>query len=127
MATTARNSIELYIHGDYEPDVDCVDGCLEERHLGERDHAAWQLAVQLWFAQNARAWNTVGLPELRICVAPTRFRVADVAILDRNAPYEQVVTHPPLAVFEILSPEDRLSRVRARLTDYAAMEIPKYS
>ncbi len=43
-------------------------------------------------------------------------------MLDRNAPYEHVPTTPS-GVFEVLSPEDRLSRVRERLADYAAMGV----
>ena len=56
-------------------------------------------------------------------VAPNRFRVPDITILDRNLPIEQIVTHPPLAVFEILSPEDTMMRTLVRLADYEAMGI----
>jgi len=63
------------------------------------------------------------LPELRIRVAPTRYRVPDVTLLDRTQPTEKIVTHPPLAVFEILSPEDRLQRLKRKLEDYRAMGI----
>lgn len=31
--------------------------------------------------------------------------------------------HPPLAVFEVLSPEDRLSRFLRKLNDYADMGV----
>ena len=119
--------VELYLqgHGDYEADVDYVDDHVEERHLGTRDHSKWQQAVQHWFLMHTHEWNTIGLPELRIRIGPRRYRVADVAILDRDAPDEQVPSHPPLAIFEILSPEDRLSRVRVRLADYAAMGVPE--
>ena len=123
MLAAAKIPVAVYLQAEYEPDVDYLDGSLEERNVGERDHAAWQLAVQLWFAQHAREWNTIGLPELRIQVSATRYRVADVAILDRDAPYEQIPKTPPLAVFEVLSPEDRLSRVRERLADYEAMGV----
>jgi Uma2 family endonuclease len=123
MITASDVPVAVYLQGEYRPDVDYLDGVLEKRNVGERDHAAWQLAVQLWFAQHAREWNTVGLPELRLQVSATRYRVADVAVLDRSAPYEQVPTTPPLAVFEVLSPEDRLSRVRERLADYSAMGV----
>ena len=38
---------------------------------------------------------------------------------------EQIITHPPLAVFEVLSPEDRLQRMKRKLEDYRAMGIPE--
>lgn len=42
-----------------------------------------------------------------------------------NRPVEQVVTTPPLAVFEILSPEDSVTRLRRKLDDYAGMGIER--
>lgn len=55
----------------------------------------------------------------------TRFRVPDVTVLDRAQPVEQIVTHAPLAVFEVLSPEDTVQRLNRKLADYAAMGIPQ--
>lgn len=54
---------------------------------------------------------------------PENFRVPDVTILSRSAPREQIVTHPPLAVFEILSPEDTMMRTLEKLADYEHMGI----
>jgi Uma2 family endonuclease len=56
-------------------------------------------------------------------VARNRFRVPDVTVLDRNLPIEQIITHPPIAVFEILSPEDLLNRMITKLADYEHMGI----
>jgi Uma2 family endonuclease len=123
MATTTHISIEHYLQGDYEVDVDYVDGVLEERFLGENDHSKWQLAIQLWFSLNAERWNILVRPELRVRTGATRFRVADVTILDADRPQESIPTYPPLAVFEVLSPEDRVSRVKKRLADFATMGV----
>ena len=40
-------------------------------------------------------------------------------------PVEQVPTHPPLAIIEVLSPEDRVSRYQQRLDDYRRMGVKK--
>jgi Uma2 family endonuclease len=48
-------------------------------------------------------------------------RVGDV--LDRDRPIEQIITHPPLAVFEVLSPEDSLQRLKPQAGDYRTMGI----
>jgi Uma2 family endonuclease len=96
-----------------------------ERPLGENDHSAWQEAICFWFRQHARKWNVRVRPELRIQVAATRFRVPDVAVLDRGQPTEQIVTRPPLAVFEVLPPEDSLQRLKRKLEDYRTMGIPE--
>jgi Uma2 family endonuclease len=41
----------------------------------------------------------------------------------RNQPGQRVLTDPPLAVIEILSPEDRVLRYNERLADYRRMGI----
>ena len=121
--STATMSVETYLKSAFEPDADFVDGTIEERPVGEDDHSAWQQAILLWFAQHAEAWRVRVRPELRVQVLPTRFRVPDVAILDALRPREPIATFPPLAIFEVLSPEDTVRRVRTRLSEYAAMGV----
>jgi Uma2 family endonuclease len=119
-----RIPVEVYLHcSDWEPDAEFVDGEIEERPMGEYNHAAWQAAIQKWFWRHEGEWNVRVLAELRVQVAPSRFRVPDVTVLDRAQPIEQVVTHPPVAVFEVLSPEDRYARFTRKLKDYEAMGI----
>jgi Uma2 family endonuclease len=125
MATTTHIPIEVYLRSSYEPDAEYVDGVIEERAVGEYDHAAWQEAICYWFRQHGHDWNVRVKPELRIQVAPTRFRVPDVTVLDRVQSIEQIVTHPPVAVFEILSPEDTMQRLKRKLEDYRIMGIPE--
>jgi hypothetical protein len=38
-------SVEEYLSTSYRPDCDYVDGLVEERNLGEYDHAAVQSAL----------------------------------------------------------------------------------
>ncbi len=127
MATTIYMPIEAYLRGDYEfeADVDYVDDHIEERNLGTDGHSRWQLALQRWFMLNEEAWNVLVRPELRIKTAARRYRIADVAILDADQHREEVPTHPPLIVFEVLSPDDRLSRAKVRLADFASMGVPE--
>jgi Uma2 family endonuclease len=123
MATTTHVPVEVYLRSSYEPDAEYVDGKIEERPMGEFDHASWQDAILAWFRQHKNEWGIRALPELRVKVAATRYRVPDVTVLERNQPVEQIITRPPLAVFEILSPEDTLQRLKRRLEDYRAMGI----
>lgn len=126
MAATAqvtRVPVEVYLKSSYEPDAEYVDGVIEERSMGEYDHSSWQHAVELWFAQHAREWEIRVRPELRVQVGARSFRVPDVTILDRSLPVEQVITYPPIAVFEVLSPEDTVSRMMAKLDEYEKMGI----
>jgi Uma2 family endonuclease len=123
MATTTHIPVEVYLRSSYEPDAEYVDGKIEERAAAEFDHASWQLAIQVLFWQHEKQWGIRVLPALRVRVAETRYRVPDVTVLDRSRPIEQIITHPPLAVFEVLSPEDSLQRLKRKLEDYKTMGI----
>ena len=96
---------------------------LEERNLGELEHASVADEILAWLRQHRYAWGIRSVSEIRIQVSPTRFRVADVAILSISAPIEQIIQTPPVAVIEILSPEDRFSRYTERLEDYRRMGV----
>lgn len=122
-ATTSQLSVQDYLKMTCDPDCEFVEGVVEERPVGERDHAAWQDAIQACFRDHKREWNIMVYPELRVQVAPHRFRVPDVTVLSREAPREQIITHAPLAVFEILSPEDSMTRMLEKLADYERMGI----
>jgi Uma2 family endonuclease len=126
MAATAQVMhvpLEVYLASSFEPDAEYVNGVIEERPMGEFDHSSWQHAIELWFAQRAKEWGIRVRPELRIQVSRGNFRVPDVTVLDRNLAIEQVITHPPLAVFEVLSPEDTVTRMMTKLDDYERMGI----
>ncbi len=116
-------SVQEYLKADFEPDADFVDGLIEERPLGEYDHSTWQDALQAWFRAHYPEWRLRARPALRIRVSPTRYRVPDVAVTAIDQPIEQVLVTPPVAVFEVLSPEDTLRRMVVKLQDYERMGI----
>jgi Uma2 family endonuclease len=120
---TLQTSLSDYLRTSFHPDCDFVDGEVQERNLGEFDHAAVQAFLTSWFYQHRHDWALQVLPEMRIRVSERRVRIADVCLVSRGQPVEQVLTRPPLAVVEILSPEDRISRYNERLTDYRQMGI----
>ncbi len=125
MATATRPPVTVteYLHSSYSPDCDYVDGELQERNAGELDHAEVPAALAIWFGSHDKEWNIRTVVELRMRVGPTRFRIADVCLISRDAPVEQVPQHPPIAVIEVLSPEDRVSRYQERLDDYRKMGV----
>ena len=112
-----------YLASSFESDMDFVDGHLEERNVGEIEHANWQRALMAWFLVDRGFPALIALPEVRIKVSEMRYRVPDIAVFARM-PAGAVVMEPPLAVFEILSPEDRYSRLKERFRDYHRMGIP---
>ena len=116
-------SLDLYLKSSFEPDAEYVDGVIEERPVGEYDHANWQAAILEFFRRQRIGWKIRAIAELRVQVSKNRYRVPDVTILDRNLPVEQIVKHAPIAVFEVLSPEDSIDRMRTKLADYERMGI----
>ena len=62
-------------------------------------------------------------PELRVQVDSSCYLIPDVTLLDRTLPVEPIATHPPIAVFEILSPGDSLRRVMKKGERYEKMGI----
>ncbi len=117
-------SVQEYLHADYEPDLDYVDGRLEDRHVGEHDHGYIQALLTTIFTNNRRDWGVHTVTDVRVQVAPTRFRVPDVSVLRAGDPRSPVLRQPPFIAIEILSPEDRLSRFTEKLDDYVAFGVP---
>src|SRR2546429_6139625 len=80
MASTTLISVNDYLKTSYRPDCDFVDGRIEERNAGAHDHAALQAALILWFGQHQQEWNIEVLPEQRIQISATRFRIPDICL-----------------------------------------------
>lgn len=123
MATTIQFPLQQYLATSYRPDCDYVDGELEERNLGEREHARLQTALILWLGPRVKAWGLEVLTEQRVQVSAARVRIPDICLVALDLPYERVITEPPVAIVEILSPEDRVVRYNERLEDYRRMGV----
>jgi Uma2 family endonuclease len=116
-------SVEEYLSTSYRPDCDYVNGQIEERNLGERTHGRLQARLAGYFIAHQSAWGGFVMTELRIRVKPDRVRIPDVCVT-LGDPGEEVLTKPPFLCIEILSPEDRMSRVRLRIQDFLDMGVP---
>ena len=78
----------------HKPDVEYVDGELEERNVGEFDHNMIQRAALFWFYLHEKEWGIRAIQKRR-----TR-------------------TRPQLIAIEVLSPEDRHYRVAEKIKNY---------
>src|SRR6185437_791017 len=76
-----------------------------------------------FFARTRKPFRVRTVVEVRLQVAPRRFRIPDVCCF-RKRLEGRIITEPPVLCIEILSPEDRFSRVEARIADYLAMGVP---
>lgn len=118
MGTATLVSVSEYLSTDYSPDCDYVDGEVLERNVGEKDHGRLQaLLIGLLLRLEKRLGIWVVL-EQRVQVSPTRYRVPDICVIAGPEPQEQIFTQPPFLCVEILSPEDRMSRMQEKIDDY---------
>jgi Uma2 family endonuclease len=118
-------TVDEYLHTSYEPDADYVDGEIEERNMGEMDHADLQSILVTLFRNHQKAWSVKAFTELRVQVAAARFRVPDITVLPADSPRSPVIVTAPLLCIEILSPEDRYLRSVKKYEDYLAMGVPE--
>jgi Uma2 family endonuclease len=123
MPVTEQITVEEYLSTDYSPDCDFVDGVLEERNVGEKDHSKLQIALGAWFHNRRKALGITAFSEQRVQVSPTRYRLPDLCVTI-GEPDEQIFTTPPFLCIEILSPEDQMGRVLARIADYLNFGVP---
>lgn len=123
MAATTKIPVEEYLHTSYQPDVEYIDGEIQERNVGEIEHARLIAAAMRWFQQREREWSIEVLPDVRMQVSATRFRVPDICVCSAASSDRRIVTTPPLLFVEVLSPEDRIDRYHQRIADYRQMGI----
>ncbi len=123
MGTITKIPVEEYLHTAYRPDVEYVDGEIQERNVGEIEHSEMIAAVLKWFFRHEDDWQVRVLPDVRVQVAPTRFRLPDICMCSASNADRKIVTTPPLLVVEVLSPEDRIDRYHQRIDDYCQMGI----
>jgi Uma2 family endonuclease len=124
MAVGTLVSVEEYLKTSYRPDCDYVDGEVQERSLGERKHSGTQGMIIFYLLTRYPRLRWRVLPEQRVQVKPTRFRVPDVCIVGEDAPKEEIIRTPPILCIEILSPEDTVNKLMERVKDYFNMGVP---
>ena len=61
--------------------------------------------------------------EQRIRIGPRKYRIPDVCVYKEPAPRDRIFSTAPFIVIEILSPEDRMTRVRKKIDEYLAFGV----
>jgi len=116
-------TVREYLRTTWSPDREFVDGRIEERNLGEKEHSILQRYLTVLFVINRAAWKVEVFPELRTQTQSRRFRVPDVLVTRSGDSFERYITRPPLIAIEILSPEDTLSAMKAKCSEYRAFGV----
>ncbi|HEY1254855.1 MAG TPA: Uma2 family endonuclease [Terracidiphilus sp.] len=116
-------TVQEYLATSWRPDREFVEGRIEERNLGEKDHSIIQRYLTVLFAIKRDEWSAEVFPELRTQIAARNFRVPDVLVVRKGDSFERYITHPPLIAIEILSPEDKLTAFQKKSAQYSHFGI----
>ena len=122
-------TVREYLRTSWSPDREFVDGRIEERNLGEKEHSILQTylnSLSLHIEEHRlgnKGFCRVADPQTR----NTRFRVPDVLVVRAGEKFERYVTQPPLIAIEILSPEDRLTAMQEKAAEYRLFESTSIS
>jgi Uma2 family endonuclease len=111
-------TVEEYLRTGWSPDRELVDGRIEERNLGEKEHSILQGYLTFLFISKRAEWGIEVFPELRTQTKATNFRVPDVLVMRAEDKFERYVKKAPLIAIEILSPEDTLAAMERKSAEY---------
>lgn len=117
-------SVEEYLHTSYRPDRDYVDGRVEDRNVGEWEHAAVQKMLMSIFLTHEESWGVSIIQECRLQIAQHRFRVPDTMVLRADQQVRRILHDAPLICIEVISPQDTWKRLIGVLTDYLTLGVP---
>jgi Uma2 family endonuclease len=92
--------------------------------VGEVDHSDLQSEIVYQLRPRRRESGVWAAVEQRVQVSPTKFRVPDVCVVLGGKPKEKILHTPPFVCIEVLSPEDRLSRVQRKMDDFLKFGVP---
>jgi Uma2 family endonuclease len=123
MTTATQISLEQYLRTPFEPDAEYVRGEVQERNMGEYEHNTVQWAILSWFRQHDKTWQTRTIQEQRTRLTSGNVRLPDVSVWRRDVPIQPVFNQPQLIAVEVLSPEDRHSRVQEKIDDYCNFQV----
>ncbi len=123
MPSATLISVNEYLATSFRPDCDYVDGEIQERNLGEWPHSRTQGRLFAFLFQREAQWDIRVVPEQRVQVSPTRFRIPDICVVLASDPTEPIVRRAPFLCVEVLSKEDTVSRLNERLLDYFQMGV----
>ena len=125
MATKTLITPEEYLRTSFDgPDCEYIDGEIVERNGGESPHSKIQARLVEIVYELRKAKPVYALPELRLKLSETRYRIPDISIFAGQEPAENVPSSPPLIVVEVVSRDDRYTKILEKLEDYHAWGVP---
>jgi Uma2 family endonuclease len=123
MSAATQVSLAEYLSTEYEPDCEYIDGVLEDRNVGKRKHSQLQGLLTSWLLSQPGSQGHDVLVEQRVQISGSRVRIPDICLVAAGDE-DEVIQHPPTLWIEILSPDDRWSRIQRKLIDVLHFGVP---
>lgn len=118
-------SEEAYLHTSFlDRTPEYIDGELTERTEPNNRHSRTQSKLIARFERLGEQFSLFPRPELRVPVAPARYRIVDLAVYAHQEPVDDLPRELPLVVIEIVSPDDRHENIMERLEDFRTWGVP---
>jgi Uma2 family endonuclease len=119
MGATTAVSAEEYLRTSYTGlDREYRDGDVWERTMPDRLHAKVQGLLAAFLVAHRAALKLFVYPEMRVKISSSVYLIPDISVYHPTDPEPMVPNTPPFIAVEILSPDDRMSEVRAKLEEY---------
>jgi Uma2 family endonuclease len=122
--TTAIPVKEFLANRDYRY-AEYLDGEVVERPFTSYPHNRALARLVAAFMIALERTRLFPAPTQHIPIAARRYRVPDLCVYAGVEPTENYPTTPPLAIFEVLSPEDSYSSIRDRFNEYRAFGVER--
>jgi Uma2 family endonuclease len=123
VSTATVIPLSEYLAASYRPDCEYLEGELLERNVGEWDHSRLQMLLNGYLSNREKEWGILVVPEQRVQVKATRYRVPDISVLAGAAPPGPILEEPPFLCIEILSRNDRMQEMQERIDDYLSFGV----
>lgn len=124
MGAATLVSVEEYLSTSYSPDREYIDGRIVERNLGERTHGRVQRRLIVYFHLRSKELGIEVIPEQRVQVSSTRFRIPDVTVVKTSQLQGEIFNNPPFLCIEILSKDDTVDYMQEKIDDYLNFGVP---
>jgi Uma2 family endonuclease len=124
MTTKILMDVEEYLRTSFEgSDCEYLDGEVVERNMGEIPHGDVQSALGHLLRRLRKTLGIRVLIETRIQIHSRRFRIPEIAVWRDDNIGTRIPTVPPFLAVEILSPEDRMVRMTAKIQEYLSIGV----
>lgn len=124
MSAKVLMSVDEYLHTSFDgPDCEYLDGEVVERNMGELPHGKAQGNIYFHLRLLAERTGILVVPEVRIRISATRYRVPDLSVWRHDKIGDRIPTEAPFLIVEILSPEDRMTRVQPKIAEYLSIGV----